>query len=201
SALILLVNPVLWTMTVVYFLSKGTLLGGIIESMFPSALYYPALLCLLGNFIFFYSQLYICVKRGFDDLARYTLLGPLYWILMSIGAWVGLISLLRNPHYWAKTEHGVSLGLAHLGQNAVSQNGMIATAASALAIPVASVTPPSRAYVAGASAGSAVSAKTLSVVLPAYNEEALIESTVRAVAEALAWWGLESEIIVVNDGS
>src|SRR5262249_14403742 len=47
----------------------------------------------------------------------------------------------------------------------------------------------------------AVSAKTLSVVLPAYNEEALIESTVRAVAEALMWWGLESEIIVVNDGS
>jgi hypothetical protein len=28
---------------------------------------------------------------------------------MSLGAWAGLISLIRNPSYWAKTEHGVSL--------------------------------------------------------------------------------------------
>ena len=29
--------------------------------------------------------------------------------MMSIGAWAGLISLIRSPFYWAKTEHGVSL--------------------------------------------------------------------------------------------
>jgi hypothetical protein len=28
---------------------------------------------------------------------------------MSLGAWAGLMSLIRNPSYWAKTEHGVSL--------------------------------------------------------------------------------------------
>ena len=36
---------------------------------------------------------------------------PIYWLLMSVGAWRGLISLVHNPFYWAKTEHGVSLPL------------------------------------------------------------------------------------------
>jgi hypothetical protein len=28
---------------------------------------------------------------------------------MSAGAWMGFISLIHRPHYWAKTEHGLSL--------------------------------------------------------------------------------------------
>jgi cellulose synthase/poly-beta-1,6-N-acetylglucosamine synthase-like glycosyltransferase len=205
SSLILLVNPVMWALTIVYFLSKDTTIGAMIESLFPSALYYPALLCLLGNFIFLYSQLYICVKRGFDDLVRYTLLGPLYWILMSIGAWAGLVSLLRDPHYWAKTEHGESLALAHLGQNVTGHKGSFAAPTSLIASPFAppmTVTAPANmVYVAEPDASLAVNTKTLSVVLPAYNEEALIASTLRTVVETLARWDLESEIIVVNDGS
>ena len=43
------------------------------------------------------------------DLTRYALLTPVYWALMSVGAWMGLISHIHNPFYWAKTEHGVSL--------------------------------------------------------------------------------------------
>ncbi|HTI15513.1 MAG TPA: glycosyltransferase family 2 protein [Dictyobacter sp.] len=42
---------------------------------------------------------------------------------------------------------------------------------------------------------------SLSVVLPAYNEEAVIEQTVSYVATALANWTNDFEIIVVNDGS
>ena len=42
---------------------------------------------------------------------------------------------------------------------------------------------------------------SLSVVLPAYNEEAVIEKTVINVLTALAHWTVDFEIIVVNDGS
>ncbi|WP_236022841.1 glycosyltransferase family 2 protein [Dictyobacter formicarum] len=42
---------------------------------------------------------------------------------------------------------------------------------------------------------------SLSVVLPAYNEEAVIEKTVTTVATALRKWTDNFEIIVVNDGS
>lgn len=41
----------------------------------------------------------------------------------------------------------------------------------------------------------------LSIVIPAYNEEASIESTVRAFHEALANEKIEHEILVVNDNS
>lgn len=43
--------------------------------------------------------------------------------------------------------------------------------------------------------------KRLSVVLPAYNEAAVIEKTVTRVAQALAQWTADFEIIVINDGS
>jgi cellulose synthase/poly-beta-1,6-N-acetylglucosamine synthase-like glycosyltransferase len=109
TCFILLVNPIMWALTISYFLIKGSAAATAIQSLFPPMLYYPALFCLLANFAFFYSQLYICVRRGYDDLARYSLLGPLYWVLMSFGAWAGFVSLLRHPYYWAKTEHGVSL--------------------------------------------------------------------------------------------
>jgi hypothetical protein len=42
---------------------------------------------------------------------------------------------------------------------------------------------------------------SLSVILPAYNEEAVIACTVADVLETLATWTLDFEVIVVNDGS
>lgn len=42
---------------------------------------------------------------------------------------------------------------------------------------------------------------TLSVVVPAYNEEVLIENTIRKLRCALDQLGVSSEIIIVNDGS
>jgi glycosyltransferase XagB len=110
SSLLLLLNPLMWLLTGLYMASKGTPTGAFIESLYPPEVYYPALLSLvLWNFVFFYSNAYVCVRHGFLDLTRYALLTPLYWVLMSVGAWMGLISLIRNPFYWAKTEHGVSL--------------------------------------------------------------------------------------------
>src|SRR5438132_3505374 len=41
----------------------------------------------------------------------------------------------------------------------------------------------------------------LSVILPAYNEEQVIARTVSTVREALNSWGMDFELIVVNDGS
>jgi glycosyltransferase XagB len=110
STLLLLINPLMWVLTAAYVASKGTPVGAFIQSLYPAQLYYLALVSLvMWNFVFFYSNAYVCVRHGFLDLTRYALLTPIYWLLMSIGAWTGLISLIRNPFYWAKTDHGVSL--------------------------------------------------------------------------------------------
>jgi cellulose synthase/poly-beta-1,6-N-acetylglucosamine synthase-like glycosyltransferase len=176
SSLILLVNPLMWALTVAYFLSKGTALAEMIQSLFPSALYYPALLCLLGNFVFFYCQLYICVRRGYDDLARYTLLGPLYWILMSLGAWAGLISLLRNPHYWAKTEHGVSLGA----------KSSVAYRSAACDVLIDRRTG---------------DAPYLTIVIPAYNEAQRLPASLERLHKYVVGRAERIEVVVVDDGS
>lgn len=46
-----------------------------------------------------------------------------------------------------------------------------------------------------------VTSHSLSVILPAYNEAQVIASAVSTVREVLSAWGVEFEIIVVNDGS
>jgi len=38
---------------------------------------------------------------------------PIYWLLLSLAAWRALAELVRRPHYWRKTEHGVSRRAAH----------------------------------------------------------------------------------------
>jgi cellulose synthase/poly-beta-1,6-N-acetylglucosamine synthase-like glycosyltransferase len=110
SSLLLLFNPLMWGLTVTYALSKGTVIGGFIQTLFPAPLYYPALLSFVGwNFILFYCNVYACVRHNLTELTRYTLLVPVYWVMMSFAAWAGLVSLIRHPFYWAKTEHGASL--------------------------------------------------------------------------------------------
>lgn len=112
SSIISLLNPILWALTILYAASAGTAVARFIQTLFPLPLYYPSLLCLvIGNFVFFFCNAYVCVRHDYIGLTRYTLLTPFYWILLSIGAWAGLLSLIRHPYYWAKTEHGVSLPL------------------------------------------------------------------------------------------
>ena len=50
-------------------------------------------------------------------------------------------------------------------------------------------------------AGGRRASLSISAVLPAYNEEAIIERTVRHVAEVLGSLSSDFEVIVTNDGS
>lgn len=122
SSLVLLINPLMWGLMVVYIAGAGTPVDAFIETLFPPLLYYPSLLCLTaGNFIFFYINAYVCVRHDYIALTRYALLTPFYWLLLSMGAWAGLLSLVRNPYYWAKTEHGVSLSEGESGAAIVTR--------------------------------------------------------------------------------
>jgi glycosyltransferase XagB len=199
TAFILLINPLMWGLTVLYFATKGTSTGAAIQSLYPAPLYYPALVCLLANFAFLYVQLYVCVRRNYDDLARYTLLGPLYWVLMSAGAWRALASLVRSPSYWAKTEHGVSLDAMTAAPVAPAKRSWVAIGDAADEHQVAQTHMPQAQ--AEAKMPVPVTTHSLSVILPAHNEEAVIAETVSDVVRALSSWELEFEVIVVNDGS
>jgi hypothetical protein len=34
-------------------------------------------------------------------------LTPLYWLMMSWGAYKAVAQLITRPHYWEKTDHGM----------------------------------------------------------------------------------------------
>ena len=70
---------------------------------------------IVGNFYFLYATAAATYMRGFYKLVRYTFLAPLYWALMSVGAWKGLFQLFVRPFYWEKTIHGLADN--HLGLN------------------------------------------------------------------------------------
>ena len=48
--------------------------------------------------------------RGYYDLVKYSVLTPLYWLMMSWGAYKAAAQLITRPHYWEKTDHGTMGG-------------------------------------------------------------------------------------------
>jgi cellulose synthase/poly-beta-1,6-N-acetylglucosamine synthase-like glycosyltransferase len=110
---VILMNPIFWGLVVLWFLAYPAWL----EAMFPGVVYYLALVSLwLGNFFFILLGLMGALGRGQDDLTPYALLAPLYWLLMSIAAYVALYELIFSPHHWRKTEHGLHFEEAMQGR-------------------------------------------------------------------------------------
>ena len=102
-----LVNPIYWLLTALWFLTHWAF----IQQLFPGPIFYVGAIGLyFGNFAFMYTNVAGCMRRGYYDMVKYALLSPLYWALMSVGAWKGFIQLLYKPSYWEKTKHGLYRG-------------------------------------------------------------------------------------------
>ena len=63
-----------------------------------------------GNMLYLLLYLITCVKKKSYSSAPFALAMPLYWVLISLAAWKGLLQLITRPFYWEKTMHGISKG-------------------------------------------------------------------------------------------
>jgi cellulose synthase/poly-beta-1,6-N-acetylglucosamine synthase-like glycosyltransferase len=105
TALTMLLNPLYWGLTSAWALTQA----GVIREIFPGPIYFAGAFNLLfGNFAFTYLNAAGSYRRGYSELVKYSLLSPLYWALMSIAAWKGVLQLLTRPSYWEKTVHGLA---------------------------------------------------------------------------------------------
>jgi cellulose synthase/poly-beta-1,6-N-acetylglucosamine synthase-like glycosyltransferase len=103
TVFMLLLNPLFWLLAVLWYVTEW---GGI-EAIFPGPLFFIASLSFFfGNFAFAYSAMLACLHRKYFSLAKFALLVPGYWVLMSIAAWKGVTQLITKPFYWEKTTHG-----------------------------------------------------------------------------------------------
>ena len=99
-----LVNPMLWAVTALTLLNPG---------MFNFLFFYPLVyICIFnlivgnGVFILLHMGPYV-MKKNYTSIPL-ALIIPLYWVLISIGDWKGVIQLVTKPFYWEKTQHGLS---------------------------------------------------------------------------------------------
>jgi cellulose synthase/poly-beta-1,6-N-acetylglucosamine synthase-like glycosyltransferase len=109
KVLLMLINPIMWIISITYFAFRSTA-GGFIESLFPPAIFYMGVFSMVvGNFMYLYYYMIGTAKRKQYDLVKYAYLVPVYWLMMSAAAWVSVYRLVREPHYWSKTKHGLHL--------------------------------------------------------------------------------------------
>ncbi len=106
----LFVNPLMWAITVTYFVFRAKY-GPAIETLFPSGVFYIGAFSLVfGNFIYLYNYMIAAMKRDYGDIVKYVFVVPFYWLFMSVASWKALYEIFVKPHYWAKTIHGLHLG-------------------------------------------------------------------------------------------
>lgn len=104
TPLLALVNPVFWTLTLVWFLGHPP----VVKQLFPAAVFYPGLACwALGNFAIAYLWLVATRLTRRPDLLWAALLVPVYWVMMSVAAAKAALQLVLTPSYWEKTVHGL----------------------------------------------------------------------------------------------
>lgn len=107
--LFMLLNPLLWIITFLYF-AAYPIVGGLMEAIYqPPVSYIAVTSWIFGNFLFFYYYMIGVGKRGQWDLMKYVFAIPYYWALMSIASFISFYQLLFKPHYWEKTTHGLHL--------------------------------------------------------------------------------------------
>jgi len=103
------INPVMWILTLCYFIFRAHI-GGFIESFFPVPILYIGVVSMLvGNFLYVYYYMIGCAKHEHDALLKYAVFVPFYWLAMSVCAWMAVYDLIIAPHHWSKTKHGLHL--------------------------------------------------------------------------------------------
>lgn len=109
KVLSMIVNPIMWVITICYFAFRANI-GLFIESFFPTPILYMGVLSLvIGNFLYMYYYMIGTARHGHHELVKYTFLVPFYWLGMSMAAYYSLFKFIVDPHYWAKTKHGLHL--------------------------------------------------------------------------------------------
>lgn len=94
-----------------YLLSAASIVlpSTVLGSLFPGWLLWLCLFnFLIGNGIVIYLSMMGPYKRGTFNLVLWALLNPAYWLLHTIAAYKALWQLAVRPHYWEKTEHGLT---------------------------------------------------------------------------------------------
>ena len=105
TPLMAILSPIFWFLTLLWFAAQPPL----VPALFPGPILYIGLVAwLIGNFLFFYAFVLAAAEREDVNLFRAACFSPVYFVMMSVGAYKALFQLISEPSYWEKTEHGLA---------------------------------------------------------------------------------------------
>lgn len=80
-----------------------------IKTLFPDWVLFMSIFNLMvGNILMIYVNMMAVFKRRFYELILFAIANPIYWLMHSAAAYMGLYQLVVKPFYWEKTNHGLS---------------------------------------------------------------------------------------------
>lgn len=91
--------------------------SALFDPLFPPPVLAMSLLLLAGNGLLIYFHMLAAWVRKLPVLVFFATHLPAYYLLMSAAAWRALWQLVTRPHYWEKTEHGLTRVSAYDGEN------------------------------------------------------------------------------------
>jgi cellulose synthase/poly-beta-1,6-N-acetylglucosamine synthase-like glycosyltransferase len=104
TPILAVLNPIFWTMTLVWFIAQPEVL----KQIFPAPVYYVGLiLWSFGNFLLWYLTILTARHVRNEGLVLAAVLVPIYWIMMSVAAVKAMWQLVVTPSFWEKTTHGI----------------------------------------------------------------------------------------------
>jgi len=99
-----LLNPILLCLIVLWYLTHA----GFHRTLYPEVVFYMSGISLfIGNFAFVCLNIAACMRRKQYRNVKYAIISSLYWMLISVAAWKGILQLWTNPFYREKTVHGL----------------------------------------------------------------------------------------------
>jgi len=116
--LMLLLNPVYWTVAALWGVFQWQLIytdftdasmqAYTIWSKLSWVFFIITLVLVAANLAFIALNILACWRRRLWRMLPFALLSPIYWILISLGAFKGALQLIWKPFYWEKTRHGLA---------------------------------------------------------------------------------------------
>jgi cellulose synthase/poly-beta-1,6-N-acetylglucosamine synthase-like glycosyltransferase len=106
SVLVNLLNLFYWVLLIVWAITKAEA----IQAFFPGPILYISVFSFLaGNFVFTYLNLLGSFRRERYTMVKYSLLSPIYWLMLAYATLKASIEIIAKPHHWSKTKHGIHL--------------------------------------------------------------------------------------------
>ena len=105
TPLTFLVYPLLLTIFIAYLIFDFST----IRTLFPDWVLFMSIFNLMvGNILMIYVNMMAVFKRRYYELILFAIANPIYWLMHSVAAYMGLYELIVKPFYWQKTNHGIS---------------------------------------------------------------------------------------------